>query len=88
MVHLGHEATSVGCVLVVAGVDVDGTGVSGAEVGVGGSGMGVEAVDGVGARAISSRNVSLVSRITHSYDILVPPLSKIMSQDLRKCPEG
>ena len=85
MVHLGHKVTGVGCTLVEAGTGVV---MDGSDVEVDREGVGTGAEEGVGARAISGRDVSLASRIMCSYDVLVPPSSKITSQDLRKCPDG
>ena len=85
MVCLGHEATGVGCTLVEVGMGVV---MDGSDVEVDREGVGTGAEGGVGARVISGRDVSLASRIMRSYDVLVPPLLKIMSWDLRKHPEG
>jgi len=85
MVCLGREAMGMGCTLVEAGMGVV---VDGSDVEVDGEGVGTGVEEGVGARVISSRDVSLALRMMHSYDVLVPPLSKITSRDSRKCPEG
>ena len=75
----------VGCTLVEVGMGVV---MDGSDVEVDREGVGTGAEEGVGARVISGRDMSLALRIMCLYDVLVPPLLKIMSWDLRKCPEG
>ena len=87
MLRLGREATGVGCTLVIMGteVDVDGTDVEadGEGVEMEGSGVGTGVDDSVGVVVMRGAAVSLASRITRSYDVLVPPSSKITSRVLR-----
>jgi len=84
--HLGHEGMGVGCTLVVTGVGVDGSdvGVDGEGVDVEGSGVRTGVEDSVGVMVTRGSVVLLASRITHLYDVLVPPLSKITSRDSMK----
>ena len=89
MLCLGCEVADVGCMSVIMGMEVD---VDGTDVEVDGEGVEAEGAgvgeEGVGVMVTSSRDVSLASRIMRSNDMLVPPLSKITSWDLRKHPEG
>ena len=72
-------------------VDVDRTDVEVDREGVGMEGLGVgRGVDGMGAMVVVTRGaaVSLASRITCSYDVLVPPSLKITSQESMKRFDG
>jgi len=92
MLRLGRKATGMGCTLVIMGmeVDVDGTDVEvdGEGVEMEGSGVGTGVDDSMGVVVTRGVAVSLASRITCSYDVLVPPLLKIMSRESMKRFDG
>ena len=82
----------MGCTLVITGTEVD---VDGTDVEVDGEGMEMEGLgvgtgvdDSVGVVVTRGAAVSLASRITRSYDMLVPPLSKITSWESMKRFDG
>jgi len=79
----------MGCTSVITGMEVD---MDGTDVEVDGEGVEAEGAgageEGVGVMVTSGRDMSLALRIICLNDVLVPPLSKITSQDSRKCPEG
>jgi len=92
MLHLGCKATGMGYTLVITGteVDVDRTDVEadGEGMEMEGSGVGTGVDDSMGVVVTRGAAVLLVSRITCLYDVLVPPLSKIMSQESMKHFDG